>query len=173
MMQDTTQDGLVPDIDAARAAVVALGSEPFFPTTNERVTFHPDVPPFKYRVFVVHDPVGVTLEFVETPSVPKVPLTVAHNTTDPDEYLSFYLDVLGLDFLQGAQTAGPVANVFSPLGGQTQLDGAFFGMPGDSRVFFDWLAWRESWEYPAPYLEPNHLKIVRCAFEVEIFQVAR
>lgn len=162
---------LVEDIVAARGAVEAEGGKPFFPTTDDRAIFHPGTPGFKYRVFAVHDPDGITLEFGETMPgympVPKVPATVAHNTSNPDEFLSFYTETIGLDFLQGAQTPGPTPNVFSPLGGETELDGAFFGMRGDTRTFFDWLEWRETREYPTPYQEPTHLGIMRCVFEVD------
>jgi catechol 2,3-dioxygenase-like lactoylglutathione lyase family enzyme len=162
---------LVADIDASRAAVEAQGGTPFFPTTNEKITFHPQVPEFKYRVFGVHDPDGITVEFGEIGAghydIPKVPACIANNTTNPDKYLPFYTDVLGLDLLQGAQTPGPVPNVFSPIGGESRPDGAFFGMRGDNRVFFDWLAWSEADDYPTPYQEPNHVGIIRCSFEVD------
>jgi catechol 2,3-dioxygenase-like lactoylglutathione lyase family enzyme len=164
----------VPDIVAARAAVVAQGSEPFFPTTDVEITFHPDRPPQPYRVFAVHDPDGITVEFSTADgTVPMTPVVVAHNTADVERYLPFYVDTLGLDFRQSLQTAGAVPNVYSPLGGSTQLDGALLGTRGDTRVLFDWLEWDGSSQLATPYREANHLGIVRCAFEVDDIEPAR
>ena len=164
----------VSDIAEARAVVEAQGSAPFTPTTDAMVRFHPDMPLGSYRVFSVHDPDGITLEFVNTfgSAPPQVPAVVAHNTSDVDRYISFYLETLGLDFVQGVQTEGPVPNVYSPLGGDTQIDGAFFGVRGNASVVFDWLEWTQSRGLPTPYEAPNHLGIMRCALEVDDLDAA-
>ena len=110
---------IVEDIDAAREAVIAQGSEPFAPTTRAKVSFNPGGREIDYRVFTVHDPDGVAIEFVDKVTLgpgaaPQVPVTVAHNTADVDKYFPFYHELLGLDFLQGAQTQGKVPNVYAP-----------------------------------------------------------
>ncbi|MGD9696766.1 MAG: VOC family protein [Thermoleophilia bacterium] len=156
----------VRDVAKARKKLEADGFQPFAPTTDTMAAFHPDIPAIPYKVFGVHDPDGITLEYVEFDN-PQVPVLIANNTADCDAHIGFYLDVLGLDFLQGTQTAGTVPNVYSPLGGDTELTGAFLGMRGETRTFFDWLQWTESVEYPTPYQEPTHLGIMRCTLEVD------
>ncbi|MGD9694679.1 MAG: VOC family protein [Thermoleophilia bacterium] len=160
--------------EEARARVIAAGSEPFFPTTDVPVTFNPATPAVPYRVFACHDPDGTTLEFAQRPSftAPSRIGTVAHNTTDPDRYLPFYEDGLGLDFVSGTGIPDPAPNVYSPLGGMSQITGATFMVRGDRRFVFDWLEWTESDRFPTPYREPNHLGIVRCAFEVDDIEEA-
>jgi catechol 2,3-dioxygenase-like lactoylglutathione lyase family enzyme len=163
---------VVDDIDRAREAVIAQNSEPFAPTTRSVVNLNPGWRDLDYRVFTVHDPDGVALEFGDKitmgPGAPaQTPVTVAHNTADVDQYISFYVDLLGLDFLQGSQTKGKVPNVYSPAGGETGFSGAFFGIRGGGSTFLDWLQWIESPSLPTPYAEPNHVGIVRCAIEVD------
>ena len=86
---------IVEDIEAARGAVIAQGSEPFATTTRAKVSFNPGSREVDYRVFTVHDPDGVAVEFVDKvvmgPSAfPQVPATVAHNTADVEKYFPFY-----------------------------------------------------------------------------------
>jgi catechol 2,3-dioxygenase-like lactoylglutathione lyase family enzyme len=168
---------IVADIDAAREAVIAQGSEPFAPTTRAQVRFNPGGHEIDYRVFTVHDPDGVAIEFVDKVTVGRsaatqVPVTVAHNTADVDKYFPFYHELLGLDFLQGAQTQGKVPNVYAPGGGETGFSGAFFGVRGHGLVFFDWLQWIESPGLATPYAAPNHIGIMRCALEVDDLDAA-
>jgi catechol 2,3-dioxygenase-like lactoylglutathione lyase family enzyme len=61
---------VVEDIEATREVLVNLGSQPFQPTTRASVRLNPNAPPLDYRVFTVHDPDGVALEFGDklTPS---------------------------------------------------------------------------------------------------------
>jgi catechol 2,3-dioxygenase-like lactoylglutathione lyase family enzyme len=163
---------IVENIEAARTVVIAQGSEPFFPTTRAKVSFNPGSRAIDYRVFTVHDPDGVAVEFVDRVAMgpgafPQVPMTVAHNTADVDRYFPFYHELLGLDFLQAAQTQGKVPNVYAPGGGESGFTGAFFGIRGNGLVMFDWLQWIESPELATPYAEPNHVGIVRCAIEVD------
>ena len=168
---------IVEDIDAAREAVMAQGSEPFAPTTRAKVSFNPGGREIDYRVFTVHDPDGVAIEFVDKVTIgpgaaPQVPVTVAHNTADVDKYFPFYHELLGLDFLQGAQTQGKVPNVYAPGGGESGFTGAFFGVRGNGLVFFDWLQWLESPGRATPYAEPNHVGIMRCVIEVDDLDAA-
>jgi hypothetical protein len=99
-------------------------------------------------------------------------VVVAHNTADVARYLPFYVDTLGLDFLQGLQVAGPMPNVYSPGGGMTHHDGALLGVRGDTRVMFDWLEWDLSPALPTPYAEPFHVGIVRGVLEVDDINAA-
>ena len=46
------------------------------------------------------------------------------------------------------------------------------GLRGDVRVMFDWLQWNDTPDLPTPYAEPNHLGIMRCAFEVDDLDAA-
>ena len=168
---------MVADIDAAREAVRVQGSEPFAPTTRAKVRFHPDGHELDYRVFTVHDPDGVAIEFVDKRTLgpgaaPQVPVTVAQNTADVDKYFPFYHELLGLDFLQGVQTKGKVPNVYAPGGGESGFTGAFFSIRGNGLVFFDWLQWLESPELVTPYAEPNHVGIIRCVIEVDDLDAA-
>jgi catechol 2,3-dioxygenase-like lactoylglutathione lyase family enzyme len=168
---------VVEDIEQTRQMVIDQGSEPFAPTTAAMVNINPAAPDMDYRVFAVHDPDGITVEFGDKITMgptasPQTPAVVAHNTSDVDKYISFYLDTLGLDFLQGSQTKGPVPNVYSPIGGETEFDGAFFGIRGGGTVFFDWLEWSDSRELSTPYDHPNHLGIMRCVIEVDDIDAA-
>ena len=61
-----------------------------------------------HRVFTVHDPDGVAVEFVDKlvmgpGGFTQVPATVAHNTANVEKYFPFYNELLGLDFLQRQQ----------------------------------------------------------------------
>jgi catechol 2,3-dioxygenase-like lactoylglutathione lyase family enzyme len=163
---------VVNDIEQARTAVTDNGSLPFAPTTDRYQQFHANVPPERYRVFTVHDPDGIALEFSAADERPALtPITVAHNTADVERYLPFYTDTLGLDFVQGLQVPGPVPNVYSPGGGTTEHDGALLVLRGDRRVIFDWLQWAPR-EHGIPYAEPHHLGIVRCVLEVDDLDAA-
>jgi len=168
---------IVDDIEATRAAVIAQGSKPFAPTTRVKIAFNPRMHEIDYRVFTVHDPDGVAIEFADKlvmgPSGrPQVPATVAQNTADADKYFPFYQEFLGLDFIQAVQTQGKVPNVYGPDLGESGFTGAFFGMRGNSLVIFDWLQWLESPGLPTPYAEPNHVGILRCAIEVDDLDAA-
>jgi catechol 2,3-dioxygenase-like lactoylglutathione lyase family enzyme len=168
---------IVDDIETTRGAVIAQGSKPFAPTTRAKVSFHPATREIDYRVFTVHDPDGVAVEFVDKlvmgpEGFTQVPATVAHNTANVEKYFPFYPELLGLDFIQAAQTQGKVPNVYGPNGGESGFTGAFFGIRGNGLVFFDWLQWIESPELPTPYSEPNHVGIVRCAIEVDDLDAA-
>jgi catechol 2,3-dioxygenase-like lactoylglutathione lyase family enzyme len=168
---------IVDDIEATRQAVIAQGSKPFANTTRAKISFNPSSREIDYRVFTVHDPDGVAVEFVDKlvmgrDGISQVPATVAHNTADVEKYFPFYHELLGLDFIQAAQTQGKVPNVYGPAGGESGFTGAFFGIRGNGFVFFDWLQWIESPELPTPYAEPNHVGIVRCAIEVDDLDAA-
>ena len=126
---------IVEDIEATRAAVIAQGSEPFAPTTRAKISFNPGSREVDYRVFTVHDPDGVAVEFVDKIIIglgafPQVPATVARNTADVGKYFPFYQELLGLDFIQGVQTQGKVPNVYAPDGGDSGFTGAFFAVRG-------------------------------------------
>ena len=99
--------------------MIAQGSKPFANTTRAKVRFHPSSREIDYRVFTVHDPDGVAVEFVDKllmgrDGITQVPATVAHNTADVEKYFPFYNELLGLDFIQAAQTQGKVPNVTGP-----------------------------------------------------------
>jgi catechol 2,3-dioxygenase-like lactoylglutathione lyase family enzyme len=165
----------VADIHQARRAVLAQGSTPLAETTDTHVKFHRDLPPHRYRVFTVRDPDGIAVEFSQ-PELrlrqPVVPVTVAHNTADVEGHLPFYTDILGLDFLWGLQVGAPMPNVYSPGGGTVEHDGALLSVRGETRVIFDWLQWDTSPDLHKPYAEPNHVGIMRCAFEVDDIDAA-
>jgi catechol 2,3-dioxygenase-like lactoylglutathione lyase family enzyme len=168
---------IVEDIVATRSAVIAQGSKPFAPTTRVNIRFNPHMHEIDYRVFTVHDPDGVAVEFADKllmgPSGrPQVPATIAQNTADADKYFPFYHEFLGLDFIQAAQTQGKVPNVYGPDLGESGFTGAFFGIRGNGLVIFDWLQWNESPDLPTPYAEPNHVGIARCAIEVDDLDAA-
>jgi catechol 2,3-dioxygenase-like lactoylglutathione lyase family enzyme len=163
---------VVNDIEQARTGVLDQGSAPFAPTTDRYQQFHANVPPERYRVFTVHDPDGIAVEFSAADERPALtPITVAHNTADVERYLPFYTDTLGLDFVQGLQVPGPMPNVYSPGRGTTEHDGALLVLRGDRRVIFDWLQWAPR-RSGLPYQEPNHLGIVRCVLEVDDLDAA-
>jgi len=110
---------IVDDIETTRGAVTAQRSKPFAPTTRAKVSFHPATREIDYRVFTVHDPDGVAVEFVDKlvmgpGGFTQVPATVAHNTANVEKYFPFYHELLGLDFIQAAQTQGKVPNVYGP-----------------------------------------------------------
>src|SRR5262249_31114125 len=160
------------DIEQARTAVIENGSPPFAPTTDRFQQFHANVPAERYRVFTVHDPDGIAVEFSAADERPALtPITVAHNTADVERYLPFYTDTLGLDFVQGLQVPGPMPNVYSPGGGTTEHDGALLVLRGDRRVIFDWLQWAPR-RPGMPYQEPNHVGIVRGVLEVDDLDAA-
>jgi hypothetical protein len=99
---------IVDDIEATRRVVIAHGSKPFAPTTRAKVSFNPVSREIDYRVFTVHDPDGVAVEFVDKlvggpGGFAQVPVTVAHNTSDVEKYFPFYHQLLGLDFIQALE----------------------------------------------------------------------
>ncbi len=161
------------DIVDARRRVVAAGGKPFAPTTFTMIQLGgPSGTPISYQVFAAHDPDGTTLEWAQVPGSRDGLNTVASNTTNAARHLSFYTDVLGLDFKGGLQTPKPVPNVYDPLGGMTGHVGGGLIIRGHDRFSFDWLEWTESARYPTPYQEPHHLGIVRCAIEVDDLDAA-
>jgi catechol 2,3-dioxygenase-like lactoylglutathione lyase family enzyme len=165
----------VADLAAARERCIANGSTPFAPSVDAMVKFHRHVDAHRYRVFTVHDPDGIAVEFSQPEArlrQPVVPIVVAHNTRDVAGHMPFYTDTLGLDFMQGLQVGEPMPNVYSPGGGMVGHDGALMGLRGDVKVMFDWLQWNDTPELPGPYAEPNHLGIMRCAFEVDDLDAA-
>lgn len=156
----------VSDIAAARRAVLARGSKPFQPTTDLMYAFSPGGE-FPYKVFGVHDPDGITLEFSGAAGAPITPNVIGHNSADVDRYLSFYTDDLGLDFVTALQTPSPAPNVYSPGGGMTEADGCLFRVRGSSPVMLDWLEWSDSRTNSTPYQRPTNLGIMRCSIEVD------
>jgi catechol 2,3-dioxygenase-like lactoylglutathione lyase family enzyme len=160
----------VHDLAAARERCIAHGSEPFAPSVDAMVKFHRNVEPHHYRVFTVHDPDGIAVEFSQPETrlrQPVVPITVASNTAHVAEHLPFYTDTIGLDFVQGLQVGELMPNVYSPGGGMVGHDGALMAIRGDIRVNFDWLQWNDTPSLPTPYAEPYHVGIIRCALEVD------
>lgn len=166
----------VENIEETRQKVIQLGSEPFTATTKTHIRLGPSLPEIDYRVFTVHDPDGIAVEFVDDvthstgcggSTSPQTPTTVAHNTARFEESLPFYRDVLGLDMLSPVQTPGQIPNVYSPGGGTTGFTGAFWGVRGALAVFLDWLQWTQSSQHPTPYKDCNHVGIIRCVFEVD------
>lgn len=165
----------VADLAAAREKCIAQGSEPFAPSVDAMVKFHRNVDPHRYRVFTVHDPDGIAVEFSQPEArlrQPVVPIVVAHNSAHVAEHIAFYTDTLGLDFMQGLQVGELMPNVYSPGGGLVGHDGALMGLRGDTKVMFDWLQWDNTPDLPNPYAEPNHVGIMRCAFEVDDLDAA-
>jgi len=183
----------VRDIEAARSAVVGNGGQPFTATSSGKLLMYgPSVEPNPYRTFHAYDPDGIAIQWsydwpredragnmnrtaqgdagpkwiTERPVQDRM-FAVVGGTTDVDRYAQFYTDILGFDIWSGLQTPEPVANIYSPSGGMTVCDGAFFVPRGDRRFVIDWLRWWESADNPRPYPEPNHLGIIRCAIEVD------
>jgi catechol 2,3-dioxygenase-like lactoylglutathione lyase family enzyme len=182
----------VRDIESARSAVIANGGSPFAETSSGKLLMYgPKVAPNPYRTFHAHDPDGITIQWSydwprEDQTVKKAGgqqgagpkwlakrpvqdrmFALVGGTTDVDRYAPFYTDILGFDIWSGLQTPKPVANIYSPSGGMTVCDGAFFVPRGDRRFVIDWLRWWESADHARPYAEPNHLGIIRCAIEVD------
>jgi catechol 2,3-dioxygenase-like lactoylglutathione lyase family enzyme len=90
---------IVDDIETTRGAVIAQGSKPFAPTTRAKVSFHPATREIDYRVFTVHDPDGVAVEFVDklvmgSGGFTQVPAAVAHNTANVEKFFPFYHELL-------------------------------------------------------------------------------
>src|SRR5260370_8707632 len=90
---------------AAVAAGPLQGSKPFAPTTRAKVSFHPGTREIDYRVFTVHDPDGIAVEFVDkvvmAPSgFAQVPATVAHNTPNVKKYFPFTHKLLTPQYIQ-------------------------------------------------------------------------
>jgi catechol 2,3-dioxygenase-like lactoylglutathione lyase family enzyme len=182
----------VRDMDRARDAVIASGGHPFTETsTGVLLMYGPKVEPNPYRTFHAHDPDGITIQWsydwpredqtrvrfqaderpeqrfmAEKPVQDRI-FALVGGTTDVDGSARLFVDVLGLDIMAGLQTPEQVPNVYSPSGGQTVCDGAFFVPRGDRRFVIDWLRWFESSANPVPYAEPHHIGIIRCGIEVD------
>ncbi len=180
----------VADIHRARERAEEAGARPFQPTSDLRNEMTgPGRPSSPYQVFTAPDPDGVAIEWIYDwrggqertdrealdPSrhlahlrtdVDRL-MTVANNTRDVDRNLSFYTDILGLDFFAAMETPRPVPNIYSAGGGETHCDGGLFFTRGDRRFFIDWLQWSETGDLGEAYAEPNHLGIIRCTLEVD------
>lgn len=156
----------VADLDATRRTAESIGLSPFAPTTGDEFRFvTASLGSQPYRVFACHDPDGVIVEFIEASS-PKLS-TVAQGTGGLEGNLAFFRDILGLDLTDTVETPGPVADVYTPDGGTVEFSGAFFRVRGDDRGYLDWLEYQPSSVRDKPYAEPNHIGVIRCAFEVD------
>jgi catechol 2,3-dioxygenase-like lactoylglutathione lyase family enzyme len=161
----------VRHLDTAWDAVRTAGSTPFTAPFHGTLGIRgPDGPVNPYNVFCAHDPDGITLEWVE--GSPDRFCLVGSNTSDAERFLTFYTDVLGLDWVEGVQTAGPTANLYDPDGGLDEFTGAFFRVRDDDRMPFDWLQWASTAENSTPYEVPNHVGVVRCAIWVDDIDAA-
>ncbi|KAL6234079.1 hypothetical protein BDW75DRAFT_213390 [Aspergillus navahoensis] len=114
----------VENIDVARAELEEAGYKPFAPTTDTKATFHTDIPEIEYRIFSVHDPDGITLEYYH--SRPVTTSMIAQNTANISKNNPFMTEILGMDFLQGSQSKMNVSNVYSPGGDFTKMTGGVF-----------------------------------------------
>ena len=156
----------VTDLDDARRRAEALGAHPFAPTTGDDFRFVlGSTGSRSYRAFAVHDPDGVVVEFLESPS-PKLS-TVAQGTARFETERYFYVRVLGFELTDTVETAHPVPNIYTPAGGSVSFRGAFFRAPGDTHGYLDWLEHGDPAVRDAPYTAGNHLGVIACAFEVD------
>lgn len=161
----------VTDLDETFRAAVARGIRPFAPITGDDFIFHlGSSGPAAYRVFAVHDPDGIVVEFIENAS-PKLSV-VAQGTGALESNLAFYTDVLGLDLTDTVETPGPVPNVYLPAGEPVEFSGAFFRVRGDERGYLDWLQHAQADARGTPYDVPHHVGVIRCALEVDDLDAA-
>lgn len=158
---------LVADLDVARAAVIAQGTQPILPNSDFiRPPLHPQFPPSRYTAFTAPDHEGVFNQFFVTGSNRSLTF-MNFNTADLDRSLPFFLEVLGLDFSIGVSQPPPGSpNVYGGDGSNSTFDGVFMLARGNTRVNHDYLQWDRTAQFPTPYKEPTHRGIVRCAFQV-------
>jgi catechol 2,3-dioxygenase-like lactoylglutathione lyase family enzyme len=158
----------VVDLDVAREAVIAQGTQPVLPNSDfVRPPLHPSFPSSRYVAFTAPDHEGVFNQFVALGSFRSL-WYMNVNTADLDRSLPFYLEVLGLDFSVGVSQPPPGSpNVYGGDGSNSTFDGAFMQVRGNSRVVHDYLQWDVSPALWRPYREPTHRGIVRCAFQVD------
>lgn len=156
----------VDDLDETRRRADEAGWHPFTPTTGEEFRFTlGSTGPRSYRAFAVHDPDGIVVEFLESPS-PKLS-TVAQGTARLGENHSFYREVLGLTITDTVQTIEPVENIYTPAGGSVSFRGAFFRVPGNDQGYLDWLEHDDPEVRDAAYVSERNLGVIACAFEVD------
>lgn len=156
----------VTDLDETRRRAETLGIHPFAPTTGDEFRFVLGSSDSRsYRAFAVHDPDGIVVEFLESPS-PKLS-TVAQGTGrfDADRYP--YIGALGFELTDTVETAHPVPNIYTPAGGTVSFRGGFFRAPGDDHGYLDRLEHTDPATRDAPYPTGTHLGVISCAFEVD------
>lgn len=156
----------VTDLDETRRRAEALGVHPFAPTTGDDFRFVlGSTGSRSYRAFAVHDPDGMVVEFLESPS-PKLS-TVAQGTARFETNRYLYIEVLGFELTDTVETAHPVPNIYTPGGGTVSFRGAFFRARGDAHGYLDWLEHTDPAVRDAPYGSGNHVGVIACAFEVD------
>jgi len=156
----------VTDLDETRRRAETLGVHPFAPTTGDDFRFVLGSSGSRsYRAFAAHDPDGIVVEFLESPS-PKLS-TVAQGTGRFDADLHLYIEVLGFELTDTVETAHPVPNIYTPGGGEVSFRGAFLRAPGDKHGYLDRLEHTDPATRHAPYPAGNHLGVIACAFEVD------
>lgn len=156
----------VTDLDETRRRAEALGTHPFAPTTGDDFRFLlGSTGARSYRAFAVHDPDGMVVEFLESPS-PKLS-TVAQGTARFETNRYLYIEVLGFELTDTVETAHPVPNIYTPGGGTVSFRGAFFRACGDAHGYLDWLEHTDPAVRDAPYGSGNHVGVIACAFEVD------
>jgi catechol 2,3-dioxygenase-like lactoylglutathione lyase family enzyme len=182
------QNSLVSNLEEAYANVIASGGRPY--GEPSWIVLTPDG--FGVTVFAYRDPDGNTLEMIgaDTPEgEPPYPGMMHHcnlNVSNLEASYRFYRDVLGLDLtvylapseLQPATNGSLGDSLRNPDGseftdGQMLFAATLMGVRSDSRSPIDVLEWGVPKPYGEPYKEPNHLGIIRVAFEVDDIEAAR
>jgi catechol 2,3-dioxygenase-like lactoylglutathione lyase family enzyme len=156
----------VTDLDETRRRAEALGAHPFAPTTGDAFRFVlGSTGSRSYRAFAVHDPDGIVVEFLESPS-PKLS-TVAQGTGHFEANRDLYIEVLGLELTDTVETAQPVPNIYTPSGGTVSFRGGFFQAHDDAHGYLDVLEHTDPAVRDAPYPSGNHVGVIACALEVD------
>lgn len=156
----------VTDLDETRRRAEALGARPFAPTTGDDFRFTlGSTGSRSYRAFAVHDPDGIVVEFLESPS-PKLS-TVAQGTGRFEANRYLYIEGLGLELTDTVETAHPVPNIYTPAGGTVSFRGGFFRARDDDHGYLDVLEHTDPAVRDAPYPVANHVGVIACAFEVD------
>jgi catechol 2,3-dioxygenase-like lactoylglutathione lyase family enzyme len=171
---------LTPDIQGRYEQVIAAGSTPYGPPSPIPV----GPAGATATAFGFPDPDGSTLEWIAVPGLPERLSHQNANCRDLRKSFPFYQRVVGLDHNirpfspePFPQTAGSLGTAIrNPDGtlydGLVDFDAPFFSYRADARNPIDLLQWEIPGVFGRPYPKPNHLGIIRLAFEVDDIDVA-
>jgi catechol 2,3-dioxygenase-like lactoylglutathione lyase family enzyme len=172
---------LTPDIQARHQAVIAAGSTPYGPPSPIPV----GPAGATATAFGFPDPDGSTLEWIAVAA--GAPERLSHqnaNARDLRKSFPFYQRVVGLDHNIRPFSPEPFDQTLGSLGrairnpdgtlyeGLVDFDAPFFSYRADGRNPIDLLQWELPGVFGRPYPVPNHLGIIRLAFEVDDIEAA-